>query len=138
MFFIVTHIPDQLLQFTFWCFSLQFFRLIKKTFISFLLNITKSSLKKHISLIIVGFLFSFKLKIITNYRSRCVSIKFLEWDESYPIRLVSLSESESSNPSPLQKSCRKKYVPMETKAYLVWKLEWRDSDLSCRLLAFTS
>ena len=27
--------------------------------------------------------------------------------------LVSLSESERSNPSPLRKSCRKKYMPME-------------------------
>ena len=63
---------------------------------------------------IVSFLFSFKLKIIPNYRSRCVSIRFSERIDSYPIRLVSLSESELSNPSPLRKSCRKKYVPMET------------------------
>ena len=58
---------------------------------------------KNISLIIVSFLFSFKLKIIPNYCSRCVYIRFLEWINSYPIRLVSLSESERSNPSPLRK-----------------------------------
>ena len=52
--------------------------------------------------------------MIPNYRSRCVSISFSERIDSYPIRLVSLSESDRSNPSPLQKSCRKKYVPMET------------------------
>ena len=84
----------------------------KKTFIS-LSNITKPSLK-NISLIIVDFFFSVKLKIIPNYRSRCVSIRFLERIDSYPIRLVSLSESERSNPSLLRKSCRKKSVPMET------------------------
>ena len=42
----------------------------EKTFIS-LSNSTKPSL-------IVDFLFSFKLKIIPNYPSRCVSIRFLE------------------------------------------------------------
>ena len=62
---------------------------------------------------IVSFLFSFKLKIIPNYRSRCVSIRFLERIDGYPIPLVSLLESERSNPSPLRNSCRKKYVPME-------------------------
>ena len=84
----------------------------KKTFIS-LSNITKPSLK-NISLVLVGFLFSFKIKIIPNYRSKYVFIRFLEWIDSYPIRLVSLSESERSNPSPLWKSCRNKSVPMET------------------------
>ena len=69
---------------------------------------------KNISLIIVSFLFSFKLKIIPNYCSRCVSIRFLERIDSYPIRPVSLSESERSDPSPLHKSGRKKYVLMET------------------------
>ena len=86
----------------------------EKTFIS-LSNITKPSLK-NISLIIVSFLFSFKLKIIPNYRSRCVSISFSERIDSYPIHLVSLSESERSNPSLLWKSCRKKSVPMETES----------------------
>ena len=62
----------------------------------------------------MDFLFSFKLKIIPNYRSRRVSIRFLERIDSYPKRPVSLSESERSNPSPLQKSCRKISVPMET------------------------
>ena len=84
----------------------------QKTFIS-LSNITKPYLR-NISSIIVDFLFSVKLKIIPNYRSRCVSIRFLERIDSYPIRLVSLSESERSNPSLLRKSCRKKSVPMET------------------------
>ena len=55
-----------------------------------------------------------KLKIVPKYRSRCVSIRFLERIDSYPIRLVSLSESERSNPSLLRKSCRKKSVGMET------------------------
>ena len=84
----------------------------KKTSIS-LSNITETSLKT-ISLILLGFLFSFKLKIIPIYRSRCVSISFSDRIDSFPIRFVSLSESERSNPSPLPKSCRKKYVPMET------------------------
>ena len=84
----------------------------QKTFIS-LSNITKPYLR-NISSIIVDLLFSVKLKIIPNYRSRCVSIRFLERIDSYPIRLVSLSESERSNPSLLRKSCRKKSVPMET------------------------
>ena len=86
----------------------------KKISIS-LSNITKPSLI-YISLIIVGFLFSFKLKIIPNYCSRCVSISFSERIDSYPIHLVSLSESERSNPSLLWKSCRKKSVPMETES----------------------
>ena len=68
---------------------------------------------KNISLIIVSFLFSFKLTI-SNYGSRCVSIRFLERIDSYLIRLVSFSESQRSNPSPLRKSCLKSYVPMET------------------------
>ena len=71
-------------------------------------NITKPTFKKNILLKTVSFLFLFKPKIIPNYRSRCVSIWFLERIDSYPIRLVSLSESERSNPSPLRKSCRKK------------------------------
>ena len=62
----------------------------------------------------VSFLFSFKLKIIPNYRSRFVSISFSERIDRYPIRLVSLSELERSNPSLLRKSCRKKYAPMGT------------------------
>ena len=53
---------------------------------------------KNISLI-VDFLFLFKLKTIPNHCSRRVSIRFLELIESYPIRLVSLSGSERSNPS---------------------------------------
>ena len=84
----------------------------KKTFIS-LSNITKRSLKKHLLILVVGFPFSFKLKIILKYCPRCVSIRFLEGIDSYPIRLVSLSESERSSPSRLWKSCRKKSVPME-------------------------
>ena len=40
-------------------------------------------------------------KIKPNYHSICVSIRFLERIDCYPIRLVSLSESERSNPSPL-------------------------------------
>ena len=54
-----------------------------------------------VSLILVGFLFSFKLKTIPNYYSRCVSIRFLKRIDSYPIRLVSLSGLERSNPYPL-------------------------------------
>ena len=46
-------------------------------------------------LILEGFLFSFKLKIIPNYRSRCVFIWLLD---SYPIRILSFTESERSNP----------------------------------------
>ena len=75
-----------------------------QTWLNPLLNITKPLL----------ILFSFRLKIIPNYRSICVSIRFLERIDSYPIHLVSLSEWERSNPSPLWKSCREKYVPMET------------------------
>ena len=69
---------------------------------------------KATSLITACFLFSFKLKIILNYCSRCVSIRFLERIDSYPIRLVSLSESKGSNPFSLQKPCQNKYVPIET------------------------
>ena len=72
-------------------------------------NITKLSLKKNFSF--VGFLFSFKLQIILNYRSRCVSITFLEGIYSYWIRLVLLSESERSNPSPFTKIMPKKICP---------------------------
>ena len=92
----------------------------KKTSISS--NITKPSLK-NISLILVGFLFSFKLKIIPNYRSRCVFSRFLERIDSSPIRLVSVSESECSNPSPLWKSWRKKSVPMQTEGLSDMKIE---------------
>ena len=84
--------------------------------LSFLYQTLLNLYWKNISLIIVSFLFTFKLKIIPNYCSRCVSIRFLERIDSYPIRLVSLSESERSNLSSLRKSCRKKYVPMETEA----------------------
>ena len=84
----------------------------QKPFIS-LTKITKPFLK-NISLIIVDFLFSFKLKIIPNYCSRCVSIRFLKRIDSYPIHLVSLSESERSNSSLFWKTCRKKSVPMGT------------------------
>ena len=88
-------------------FYLQLFHSIK--FFHFFIK-----LKKNISLVIVGFLFLFKLKLIPNYHSRCISMRFLEWVNDYPIRLVSLSEYERSNPSPLRNSYRKKYVPMET------------------------
>ena len=57
---------------------LQLFRFIKETSIS-LSNITKPSLKK-----ISWYLFSLKLKIILNYCSLCVSVRFLE--QIYPIR----------------------------------------------------
>ena len=70
-------------------------------------------------MIIASFLFSFKLKIIPNYHSKCVSISFSERIDSYPIRLVSLPESKRSNPSPLRKSCRKKYVRRPTR-YETW------------------
>ena len=73
-------------------------------------------------------MFSFKLKIIPNDRSRYVSSRFLERNDSYPIRLVSLFESECSNPSPLRKSCRKNLFQWKQKAYPVRKLEQRDSD----------
>ena len=69
----------------------------------------------NISLIIVGFLFSFKLKIIPNYCSRCVSISFKERIDSYPIRLVSFSEWNRFIPFPFWNSCRKKSVPIKTK-----------------------
>ena len=92
----------------------------KKTSISS--NITKPSLK-NISLMLVGFLFSFKLKIIPNYCSRCIFIRFLERIDSSPIRLIHLSESERSNPSPLWKSWRKKSVPMETEGLSDMKIE---------------
>ena len=98
----------------------------KETSIS-LSDITKPSLKT-ISLILLGFLFSFKLKIIPNHRPRCVSIRFLERIDSYPIRLVSLSESERSNPSPLWKSCRKNWFQWKQKTYPSWKLERGNSD----------
>ena len=85
----------------------------KKTFIS-LSNITKPSLK-NILLIIVGCLSSFKLKIIPNYCSRCVSIRFLEQIDSYMLRLVSLSESKYSKRFLSDmKIMPKKSVPMET------------------------
>ena len=99
--------PNQL-KVTFWCFYIQLFHFIKV--FQTLLNLHW----KNILSIIVSFLFSFKLKIIPSYRSRCVSIRFLERLDSYPIRLVSFSELERSNPSPLRKSCLKNYVPMET------------------------
>ena len=99
--------PNQL-KVTFWCFYIQLFHFIKV--FQTLLNLHW----KNILSIIVSFLFSFKLKIIPNYRSRCVSIRFLGRIDSYPIRPVSLSESERSDPSPLHKSGRKKYVLMET------------------------
>ena len=83
---------------------------------------------KNVSLITVSFLFLFKLKIIPNYRSRCISIRFLEWINSYPIRLVSLSESECFNPSPLQKLCRKNYVPMETEGLSDMKIGTEHND----------
>ena len=73
----------------------------KKTFIS-LSSSTKPSFKKHF----INILFSFKPKTIPNYRSRCVSIRFLERIDSYLIRLESLSESERSNHSPLRKSAK--------------------------------
>ena len=96
----------RLQDFTFSCVSFY-----KK--LSFLFQTLLNLHWKNISLIIVSYLFSFKLKI-SNYGSRCVSIRFLERIDSYLIRLVSLSKLEHSNPSPLRKSCRNKYVPMET------------------------
>ena len=98
----------------------------QKTFI-FLSSIIKPSLRKQF-INNCGFHVFIELKIIPNYRSRCVSIRFLERFESYPIRLVSLSESERSNPSPLQKSCRKNLFQWKQKAYLIWKLEQSDND----------
>ena len=83
---------------------------------------------KNISLIIVSFLFLFKLKIIPNYCSRCVSNRFLDRIDSFLIRLVSLSESELSNPSPLRKSYRKNMFLWKQKAYPIWKLERSHSD----------
>ena len=60
-------------------------------------------------------LYNGKLKIIFNYRSRCVSIGFLKWIDSYLICLKSLSESKHYNPFLLQKSYRKNMFPVETK-----------------------
>ena len=59
--------------------------------------------------------------IIPNYRSRCVSIRFLEQIESH--RIVSLSELKHSNPSPLWKSCSKNMFQWKQNTYLVQKLE---------------
>ena len=50
----------------------------------------------------------FKLKIIPNYCSRSVSIRFLEPIDSYPIRLTSLSESERFQPLSVAKIMPKK------------------------------
>ena len=90
-------------------------------------NIAEPSLK-NISLILVGFLFSFKLKIIPNYCSRCVSIRFLERINSYPIYFVLFSESECSNPSPQWKSCQKNPFQWKQRAYPISKLEQSNSD----------
>ena len=96
----------------------------KNTSIS-LSNITKPLLKT-ISLRINTSRFSFKLKIIPNYRSRCVSIRFLERIDSYPICLVLLSESERSNPSPYAEKTRFQW---KQKTCPLWKLELSDGDL---------
>ena len=90
------------------------------------------SFKKHF-INIVGFPFSFKLKIIPNYRSSCFSIRVLERIDSYPIRLVSLSESVRSNLSPLrplryENHAEKNPFQWKQKAYPIWKLERSDSD----------
>ena len=60
------------------------------------------------------FWFPFQLKVILKYRSRGVSIKFLERINSYLTCLVSILESERSTPSLLRKSCRKKSCLVET------------------------
>ena len=105
-------------KFTFWCFYIQLFRFIKN-FHFFIKHFTKPSLK-NISLIIVSFLFSFKLKIIPSYCSRCVSISFSERIDSYPIRLVSLSESKRSNPPPYENHVEKNMFQWKQKAYPIW------------------
>ena len=55
---------------------------------------------------IVSFLFSFKLKIIPSYRSRCVSVSFLERIDSYPYASHHFQSWSVPN--------RKKYFPMGT------------------------
>ena len=81
-----------------------------------------------ISLILVRCSFLFKLKIIANYCSRCGSIRFLERMESYPMRFVSLSGSELSNPSLYENHAEKNPFQWKQKSYPIWKLEWSDSD----------
>ena len=71
------------------------------------------------------FWFPFQLKVILKYRSRGVSIKFLERINSYLTCLVSILESERSTPSLLRKSCRKKSCLV---VYLTRKLERSDGD----------
>ena len=82
----------------------------------------------NISLIIESFLFSFKLKIITNYRSRCVSIRFLE--RSIAIRYASYHFQNQSVPTPLcyENHAEKNMFQWKQKAYSIWKLERCHSD----------
>ena len=79
-------------------------------------------------MILVGVLFSFKHKIIPNNRSICVSIRFLEQIDCYPIRLVSLSESERSTPLRYENHAEKSPSQWKQKVYPIWKLEWGESD----------
>ena len=117
----------------FWCFYLHLLRFIKK--LSFLYQtLLNLPLKKNSSFIIVGFLFSFKLQILRNYRYRCVSIRFLERIDSYPIRLVSLSESERSNPSPLRKLWLRFQFKISINEKIPGKSEiWRNDSLEIQV-----
>ena len=80
-------------------------------------------------LTIVSFLFSFNFKIIPNYRSRCVSVRFSEriiaiWYTSYHFQNLGI-------PTPLryENHSKKNMFQWKQKAYPIWKLEWSHSDL---------
>ena len=92
----------------------------KKTSIS-LSNITKPSLI-NISLIIVGFLLSFKLKIIPIHRSRWFLLGF--WSGSIAIRYVSYHFQNLSVPTPLRYEdySEKNSFQWKQKAYPISKL----------------
>ena len=81
----------------------------KKTCIS-LSNITRPSLKKHF-INTCGVLFSFRLKIIRRYRSRCVSIRFLEGNDNTPRITFTIG---AFWPLSVMKIMQKKSIPTET------------------------
>ena len=68
----------------------------------------------------------FKLKIIPNYCSRSVSIRFLEPIDSYPIRLTSLSESERFQPLSVTKIMPEKIGSNGNKTSPIWTFKISD------------
>ena len=100
-------------------------RFIKK--LSFLYQTLLNLHLKNTSLIIVGFLFSFKLKIIPNYRSR-FPLGF--WSGSKAMRYVLSHFQNQSVPILLryENHAQKNLFQWKQNAYIVRKLEQSDSN----------